>query len=374
MAEKVTAENGMAEKETGVTPRVLVAASGTGGHILPAVYVANALREVQPDAEFLFVGSGRPLEQKLIEGNGYRRTVVPLTGLKRLGIKGALTFLCALPCAIRQTWGLLSSFQPHLIIGVGGYVSVLPVLLGALRGIPTWIHEAEHKAGRANWLLAFFSTTISTAWPETDIPHKGKIQVVGHPVRPALLQADFVRESLASPPRILFLGGSQGAQALDAAGRALASWFAERGVSVRHQCRPENEHHLTACYREAGVDAEVVSFVEDMTEALQWSDIVVSRAGAGAVRELALAGRPSILVPLPRSQEQRDNAFVLLEDHQAIVLQEEEGFVTQLRLSLEKLLVPEYYQHFNRSDNKRERQDVSREIAESCLQLIHAFS
>jgi UDP-N-acetylglucosamine--N-acetylmuramyl-(pentapeptide) pyrophosphoryl-undecaprenol N-acetylglucosamine transferase len=348
-------------------PRILIAASGTGGHILPAVYIADALRQKLSGMEVLFVGSGRPLEEKLIEGNGYNRQVITLTGLKKLGLKGLVQFCLSLPRAIAQTSKLLTSFQPTLVVGVGGYVSVLPIIFARLRGIPTWIHEAEHSAGLANWVLAFFAQGISTAWPDTKIPCAAKVIYTGHPVRPELLHQDFTKLSPSEPPRVLVLGGSQGARSLDKGFEVIASWLADRKVSVWHQCRPEHVDELNQLYVQLGLSARASPFIEAMEEALQWSDVIVSRAGAGAVREIGLSGRPAILVPLPGSQEQTDNAHVLLGKGQAIVLQEGDEFPQQLKTSLEKLLVPEYYQYFNRSGKVSEKSEAAERIAQECI-------
>lgn len=325
---------------------VLIAASGTGGHLLPALYIAEALQEADPELKVAFVGAGTPLEEKLIDARGYSRYVVLSRKLRRMGVRGIATWLLHLPAGLVQAWSLLARLRPGVVVGVGGYASVLPVMVGALRGVRTWIHEAERRPGWANWLLSLVASRCSVSFSDAVMPVWAKTVVTGQPLRPDLISAHFLPIPPEQRRTIFITGGSQGARALDEAGIALAPFFAERGLSVRHQCRPESVEAVKAAYERAGVDASVVTFIESMTEVYQWASVVISRSGLGMMRELRYTGRPTILVPLPGAEEQHYNAQLLVERGQGIVCPEGAAFSTRLQAHLEEMLSPESYECF----------------------------
>jgi UDP-N-acetylglucosamine--N-acetylmuramyl-(pentapeptide) pyrophosphoryl-undecaprenol N-acetylglucosamine transferase len=323
--------------------RVLIAASGSGGHLLPAVFIANAIQKEAPNAEIQFVGSGRPLEEKVIVARGFKRTVVELTGLKGLGVVGLFKFLVRLPKALLSVWRLLGEFRPHVVIGVGGYVSVLPVLAARLRGIPTWIHEAELNPGMANSFLGRFSSRVSVAYEKTTIGSSGSRVHTGHPVRPEM--ADVKPVSTEAPKNLLVLGGSQGAKSLDRTLASLAPKLKELGVNVMHQSRADQVSGLEEAYGRAGVQAKVFSFTDDMVGAYSWSDVIVARSGAGLVLEIGVSGRPAIFVPLPNSQggHQIINAEMLEKPGRALIVLEGDDFEGRLLGALSGILKPDNY-------------------------------
>ena len=325
--------------------RIIIAASGSGGHLFPAQFIAGKIREISPGAEVVFVGSGRPLEEKLIDGAGFRREVLPFEGL-RAGGAGWIALMWRIPRALVATWKLFLRIRPDVVIGVGGYVSVVPVLVAWLRGVPSWIHEAEARAGKANRLLAHFAAGISVAFPDVDIPRKSRCVLTGHPLREEL--SVFSAEK-ASPPenpsRLLVLGGSQGARGLDEGMIGVAAFLKERGLDVRHQCRAESVEYVRGGYRRAGLEAEVIPFIDDMLDAYSWAHIIISRAGAGAVMELGVVGKPCILVPFPSAQggHQKTNALVLVNQGKAVLCEEGPDFSDRLRTSLSLVLSKDRY-------------------------------
>ena len=326
--------------------RVLVAASGTGGHLIPALHIVRALQAQSPGAVVEFIGAGRPLEEKLIVGNGFRRHIVSSAGVKRRGPLGLIQFVAKLPVGMMQCAALFRRFRPDVVVGVGGYVSVLPVVVARLMGIPTWIHEAELHPGLANKVLGYFADRASTAFEETRVQGRAQTVCTGHPVRPELkaVRRDVVREG--APNRLLVLGGSQGARGLDEAVTTFADTLNARDVEVVHQCRPENVDLVLNCYRAAKVRASVVSFIDDMAGAYEWSDVIISRAGASSVAEISCVNRPAILVPYPFQQgtHQTDNAHALARLHKAVVVEENQpDFGRRLAEALEKVLTPETY-------------------------------
>jgi UDP-N-acetylglucosamine--N-acetylmuramyl-(pentapeptide) pyrophosphoryl-undecaprenol N-acetylglucosamine transferase len=347
VASSHTAHMGDASSLPSAKPlRVLVAASGTGGHLIPALHIVRALQAQSSGAVVEFIGAGRPLEEKLIVGNGFRRHIVSSAGVKRRGVVGMIQFVAKLPIGMLQCAGLFRRFRPDAVVGVGGYVSVLPVVVARLMGIPTWIHEAELHPGLANKVLGYFADRVSTAFEETRVRGRAQAVCTGHPVRPELkaVHRDVVREG--APSRLLVLGGSQGAKGLDEAVTAFAERLNARGVEVVHQCRPESVDLVLNSYRAARVRATVVSFIDDMAGAYEWSDVIISRAGASSVAEISCVNRPAILVPYPFQQgtHQTDNAHALARLRKAVVVEENQPeFGRRLSEALEAILTPETF-------------------------------
>lgn len=322
--------------------RVLIAASGSGGHLLPAAAIAAALQERGALVEF--VGSGRPLEEKIIGSAGLKRHVIRTVGLKSRGIKGALEFACTLPLALWQTQRLLSTFRPQVVVGVGGYVSVLPVLLAVMQGLPTWIHEAELHAGMANGFLSRFVSKVSLAFKEAQLPNMQAAIYTGHPIRSSI--ASVQKTFPAQPRHLLIVGGSQGAKSLDAAASLIGRIAVARGLTVKHQVRPENVSLVQQAYREVGCNAEVISFIDDMAQAYAWADLLLCRSGAGTVMEVEALGIPAIFVPYPHAQadHQTANARTLAEKGKALIVKEGDSFLEDLENAISPLCMAEQYQ------------------------------
>lgn len=357
-----------------VNSRILIAASGTGGHLLPAVVIAKKLREINSGCALEFVGSGRPLEEKVIEGAGFRRHVVPISGFVGGGIFGAFSFLCKLPGALVRAWSIVSEFKPDVVVGVGGYVSVPVILIAWIRGVPAWIHEAEIKAGWANFFLSGFASRISVAFDNTKIPFRSRSVVTGHPVRDGLVAASNERSEVTLPNHLLILGGSQGANAIDLAIEKLIPFLNEKGLSVVHQARTENVERLASCYLEAKVEASVLPFIEDMPEKFAWSDIVISRAGAGATTDIGVVNRPAILVPFPfaQGQHQRANAMTLVTAGKAILVEEGSGFEERLQIALQAMLEPARFRAMKEKPRVDRGARASESISRGILELAAA--
>ncbi len=352
--------------------RVLIAASGSGGHLLPAVFIARGFQRQAGDRpiELLFVGSGRPLEERIVGGAGFSRTVIPMSGVKGVGIGGLVRTLGRLPRALIATWRLLRTFKPTLVVGVGGYASVLPVLLASALRIPTWIHEAEISPGVANRFLARFATRISTAFERCDLTGE-KVLYTGHPVRETIAAVG-ARLPGTPPARLLVLGGSQGAAAIDEALVALGATLQKRGLTVWHQCRAEALDKVRAGYATSGCPVRVESFIEDMAAAYTWSDLIISRAGAGAVMEIGAVNRPTIFVPFPSSQgnHQYHNAKTLEERGKALIVEQGEKFQERLFAAIEMLLHQPTYDAMLQQEAGRRSLTAADEIAREGIRLV----
>lgn len=352
--------------------RVLVAASGSGGHLIPALHIMRAIKANNPDAVVECIGSGRPLEEKIIVANGFVRHVITTRAIKSRGVFGLFSFLITLPVSFSQCVALFFRFRPDVVVGVGGYVSVLPVVTARLMKIATWAHEAELHPGLANRVLGYFAQTISTAFAETRITGGAKIVFTGHPVRPELKSVDRNAVQPGAPKRLLILGGSQGARGLDYAIADFAPLLLQRDMEVVHQCRPENVELVVNAYRAAKVKASVVPFIEDMAGAYEWSDVIISRAGASSVAEISCVNRPTIFVPYPFQQgtHQTDNARALVAQNKALIVEElQPEFGKRLCTALETILSEEGFSAMKSAPYEARGLDAADVIARGVIEV-----
>ena len=345
---------------------ILIAASGTGGHLFPALYIARALLKEDPSLSIHFVGAGRPLEEKII--TEFPRHVIKIVGVNRRGIKGLLQFISLLPKAAINCWRLLTELKPAVVVGVGGYASVLPVTLARIRGIPTWIHEAELSPGLANKFLGYLVTKASVAFPTAKMPRPSCVVPTGHPVREGLDVEPIAPNTPLN--RLLITGGSQGAESIDSAMLSLTDFIKVKGISVYHQARPQNVEKLSEHYRTSGVSATVVPFIEDLAGAYRNAQVVISRSGAGSIMELGVVNRPAILVPFPsKGIGQLGNAKVLEDQGKAIVVEEGAEFVSRLRLALEKIFTPDVFFTMQANPCRERSLNAAEQIAKGILGL-----
>lgn len=313
---------------------IYIAASSTGGHILPAIYIAQELEKLIPEVEIEFIGSGRRLEKQLIGAKGYRINNIPIVGVSRRGISGKAEFLLKLPKALYITSKLFLR-KPIAVIGVGGYVSVLPVALAKLYSVPSLIHEVEKSPGLANKFLSYFATISTVAFNETKFPSKIKKYVTGQPLNPKLYNIQ--REACEKVKNVLIVGGSLGSNALDNSMRDLSSFFKEKKYCIHHQCRKENIGNLNNSYQNSGIEYKVETFIEDISLAYNKADLIISRAGANTMLELELVGKRTIVVPLPNAPEQRSNALLLSKLDNMEMIDESDALSSDIKSSIENL-------------------------------------
>lgn len=314
--------------------RVTVMAGGTGGHVFPALAVAQALRERGHDVTW--IGTAEGLEARVVPARGFPLDFIRVKGLRSSGILRLVSAPIVVVRAMWQAMRVLRRRQPALVIGMGGFVSGPGGLVARLLGLPLVIHEQNAVAGLTNRLLARVSTRILAAFPGT-FPHARQSVVTGNPVRSEItnLEAPAVRFALRQGPlRVLVMGGSLGALALnEILPEAIASMPADKRPKVRHQAGRGKAEATRAAYGTAGVAAEVMEFIDDVAEAFGWADVVICRAGALTVSELAAAGVGSVLVPYPFAVDdhQTANAQVLGRADAATVIQQSE--LTAARLA-----------------------------------------
>jgi UDP-N-acetylglucosamine--N-acetylmuramyl-(pentapeptide) pyrophosphoryl-undecaprenol N-acetylglucosamine transferase len=298
---------------------LLFAGGGTGGHVFPMVAVANAVRTLAPDVRLVFAGTARGLEVRVVPMHGFELELLDVLPLRGGGIGGFVRGTVRAFSSLGTARALVKRLKPAAVLSVGGYAAG-PVSLAAwASGVPLALLEPNSVMGLANRLLAPLCRRAYTAFEETERHfRRGRVLRAGVPLRAGFSPSPY------SPPltslRLLVLGGSQGAAALnEVVPRAIAK-FGSR-LSVVHQSGPNHATEVQALYAELGVDsARVEAFIDDMPNALARADLVIGRAGAGAVSEICAVGRPSILVPYPYAagDHQAKNADALVREGAAI--------------------------------------------------------
>jgi UDP-N-acetylglucosamine--N-acetylmuramyl-(pentapeptide) pyrophosphoryl-undecaprenol N-acetylglucosamine transferase len=293
--------------------------------------------------------------------------------VKNLGIFGLAKFALGAPGACSQLRRLYRTFKPDVVVGVGGYASVLPVIVAKFSGIPSWTHEAERHPGLANKVLAYFADRMSLAFSDTEVGGRVQTEVTGHPVRPALKEIDRHTIKPDAPKRLLVIGGSLGARGLDQAVPEITSILKERGVEVVHQCREESIEKVLEAYKTGGIKAHVVTFIDEMEGALEWADIVISRAGASSVAELGCVNRPTIFVPYPHQQgtHQTDNARTLVDRGKALLVEETKPqFGKRLHEALMVVTDRERFRLMKEAPFESKGLDAAQAIARGVLSLV----
>ncbi|MDV2858836.1 MULTISPECIES: undecaprenyldiphospho-muramoylpentapeptide beta-N-acetylglucosaminyltransferase [Oceanimonas] len=297
---------------------LLVMAGGTGGHVFPGLAVADLLHSEGWTIHWL--GTADRMEARLVPEHGYPLHTISISGVRGNGIRRLLAAPFKIANAVRQARRILKETQPHVVLGMGGFAAGPGGVAARMAGIPLVLHEQNAAAGMTNRLLARIASKVLMAFPGAF--EQG--EVVGNPVRPDViaLPAPAERISLAPQPlRLLVVGGSLGAKVLnDTLPAALAQVNAP--VAVRHQCGKGNSEAVRAAYQAKGVQADVSDFISDMAAAYGEADLVVCRAGALTVSEVAAAGLGAIFVPLPHAVDdhQTKNAQALVNEGAALLM------------------------------------------------------
>lgn len=374
-------------------PRIIISGGGTGGHIFPAVSIANAIRELCPEAEILFVGAEGRMEMQRVPDAGYRIIGLPVAGFDRQHLWKNFAVIIKL---LRSQWKarkIIKEFRPQVAVGVGGYASGPTLKTAGMMGIPTLIQEQNSYAGVTNKLLAQKADRICVAYEgmEKFFPAE-KILLTGNPVRQTLLNDPITREEAAhlfslDPSRktILILGGSLGARTINqtlTAGlsqikahpevqfiwqtgkiyieQVKAAITAFTGEAVRNTC----VSNLPNLY--------VTDFIKNMNSAYTLADLVISRAGAGSISEFCLLGKPVILVPSPNVAEdhQTKNALALVNKDAALYIKDAEAQEKLLDTALATVTDDEQLKQLSQNISKLALPDSARIIAQEVLKLI----
>ena len=350
---------------------VLIMAGGTGGHVFPALAVADALRA--RDIPVVWLGTREGLEARVVPEAGFAIEWLTVRGLRGKGVSGWLLAPVRVLRAALEAVGVLRRQRPRAVLGMGGYVAGPGGMAAWLLSYPLVIHEQNARAGLTNRLLARCARVVLAGF-DGAFPGR-RAEVTGNPVRGDILRLapPEQRTPRAGRWRLLVLGGSLGAQALnEAVARAVARMPEADRPAVRHQAGQRTEDIARQAYADAGVDADVSAFISDMAAAYEWADVVLCRAGALTVSELAVAGVPAVLVPLPHAVDdhQTANARHLVDAGAAVLLPQDQITPERLQEHLEglggdrgRLL------EMARAARAVAKPDAAETVAERCLEV-----
>lgn len=305
------------------SPTILIMAGGTGGHIMPGLAVADVLRDRGWTVRWL--GHPEKMEGQIVPARGYELAPLRFAGLRGRGLRAKAVAPFLLMRALWQAWGHFSKIRPNVVLGMGGYVSFPGGVVSALRARPLVLHEQNAIAGMANKVLARISKRVLAGFPGALVG----AEVVGNPVRHEVvaLEDPLQRYSQRTGAlRLLVVGGSLGATALNnMLPEAIARLPESRRPEILHQSGAQHLDALKLAYQQAGVRAECVAFIDNMADALGQADILICRAGAMTVAEVAAAGVAALFVPYPHAVDdhQTANARFLSDDGSAWLMQQE---------------------------------------------------
>jgi UDP-N-acetylglucosamine--N-acetylmuramyl-(pentapeptide) pyrophosphoryl-undecaprenol N-acetylglucosamine transferase len=301
--------------------RIIIAGGGTGGHVIPALAIAQQLKK-QFDAEVLFIGTARGIETRLVPKAGFPLELIQVGALKNVSLMTRVKTMFDLPRAIAASSRMLSAFDPEVVIGVGGYASGPAMVAAIRRRLPTLAFEPNVVPGFANRMIARWVSGAAVHFEETCryFPH---CKVTGVPVRAAFFD---IPAKAGGIPTLLVFGGSQGARAINQAMiESLPGLRAKvAGIHIIHQTGQRDYDRVQAAYQQSGISGEVHKFIDDMPETFGRADLLVCRSGASTVGEITAAGKPAIFVPFPAAADdhQNVNARALESVGAAVVVEE----------------------------------------------------
>lgn len=359
--------------------KVLISGGGTGGHIFPAVSIANALREKYPDCEILFVGAESRMEMERVPAAGYNIVGLPIRGFDRKHILKNVSVLIDLFKSMRKAKKIIKDFQPDVAVGVGGYASGAAMKVAARMGVPVLLQEQNGFAGVTNKLLKNDAKKICVAYEgmEKFFPAE-KIVLTGNPVRQNLAGGDKT-EALkefgfsADKKVLLIIGGSLGARTINNSVIAHLSEIAESGVQVLWQTgKGYIEAALKAAEPFMSERLVVTDFVGRMDLAYAMADLVISRAGASSISELCLLGKPSILVPSPNVAEdhQTHNAMALVNKDAAVLVKDVDADKDLISTALNLINDEAKLNELSNNTKKLAQFDSANRIADEVVNLI----
>lgn len=351
---------------------VLIMAGGTGGHVFPALACAHEFQSRGYSVHWL--GTPRGIENEVVPAAGLPLHLIQVSGLRGKGVMSLLKAPFQLLRSLGQARRVMREVQPVCVLGLGGYVTGPGGLAAKLAGVPLIIHEQNAVAGTANRSLVPFARRVCEAFPNT-FPNSDKRRTTGNPVRHELF-LETPRQTLQGRRvRLLVLGGSLGAEPLNKLlPQALGQLAQEMRPEVFHQAGKQHADITQERYSAAGVEAEVAPFIKDMARAYAWADLVICRAGALTVCELAAAGLPSFLVPLPHAidDHQTCNAQYLAKEGAAVLLPQANTDAAELAAQLtEVMMQPEKLKAMGATARRLARPDATRTVVDICLEVAH---
>jgi UDP-N-acetylglucosamine--N-acetylmuramyl-(pentapeptide) pyrophosphoryl-undecaprenol N-acetylglucosamine transferase len=361
--------------------RVIISGGGTGGHIYPAIAIANALQQKEPDTEILFVGALGKMEMEKVPRAGYKIVGLPIAGIKRSLSLENLILPFKMLNSLMKAKAIIKDFQPDIAVGVGGFASGPLLMMASMAGIPTLIQEQNSYAGITNKFLAKKAGRICVAYPgmEAFFP-KEKIVMLGNPVRSDITYVHLKRSSAVehfglndSLKTLFVMGGSLGARSINESIAAGLEKLVNAGYQVLWQTGKNDIDKAKAAIEALGTDkVQAFDFIYTMDLAYAVADVVVSRAGALSVSELCLAAKPAILVPFPYASEdhQTKNAMNLVDSNAAVLVKDSEARDVLVDKALDLLNDFDRQKELKTNIQKLARPDAASDIATEVFKLI----
>ena len=365
--------------------RIIISGGGTGGHIFPAVSIANAIEELQPNTEILFVGAEGRMEMHRVPAAGYPIKGLPVAGFDRKNLLKNIPVLIKLFKSQRLARKIVKDFRPHAAVGVGGYASGPTLKVAGSMGIPTLLQEQNSYAGVTNKLLAKQAKKICVAYEGMErFFDKSKIILTGNPVRQGLLNHSIQREEAISsfgldPQKktVLILGGSLGARTINQCLMANLDKVKSSGVQFIWQTGKIYIEEARKVVAQAGElpMLHVTDFISDMATAYSAADLVISRAGAGSISEFCLLQKPVILVPSPNVAEdhQTKNALALVNKNAALYVKDAEAKDLLLDKAIEAVNQPELLKNLSKNIAELAFTDSANVIAKEVIKLAENY-
>ena len=343
--------------------KIVIMAGGTGGHIFPALAVALHLRE--QGWQVSWIGTEKGLEHRIVPENNIELDLLTVNGLRGKGLLAKIKAPAMLLLAAFQAMKILRQRQADVVLGMGGFVAGPGGLMAKLLGIPLVIHEQNRIVGTTNRYLAKFANVVLEAFPQS-FPAKTQASCTGNPLRKQF--NDLESPVSHKPLRLLVVGGSLGAQILnEVVPKAVAQCY---NIEVKHQTGKALFNEVTKSYQDLSIKAEVMVFIEDMISAYLWADLVVCRAGAMTISELAAMGLPAVLIPYLYAidDHQTANAHYLVEANAAVM-------IAQQDLTAEKLLESIQFIEKNQAQMRIAAKscaclEATERVADFCIQAV----
>lgn len=364
--------------------KVVISGGGTGGHIFPAISIANAIKQRYPEADVLFVGAENRMEMKRVPDAGYKIIGLEVAGFNRKNLLKNFSVLWKLQKSLRRAKRILKEFSPKIAIGVGGYASGPTLKMANSLNIPTLIQEQNSYAGVTNKLLAKQATTICVAYEGMDrfFP-KEKIVMTGNPCRQELLSPDTTRDEAfrffdldPNKKTILIIGGSLGSRTINKSIIQEIDTIKENDIQVIWQCgelylfdlKVELSHKLDTS------DIHLFDFIQRMDLAYKAADLVVSRAGASSISELSILSKPSILVPSPNVAEdhQTQNALALVKKDAAIMIADIDAEKELIKTAIDTIKDQEKLDSLSENISKLAQLNSADRIVDEVIKIIEA--
>lgn len=353
-------------------PKLLVMAGGTGGHIFPGLAVADLLHSQGWDIHWL--GTKDRMEAELIPQRGYPISFINIGGVRNKNKRTLFKAPFKLIYSLWQSWQVLREINPDVVLGMGGYASGPGGVAAWLLRKPLVLHEQNAVAGMTNRYLSKIASTVLSAFPGA-FKTKVNYQVVGNPLRSNIIALEQVPpENPSQTKKVLVVGGSLGAQVLNEVVPQAMKQIRVQNIQVWHQTGKNNQQKVLESYQNYGLvqdNIKVTEFIEDMSAAYQWADVVVCRAGALTVSELAMAAKPAIFVPLPHAVDdhQTKNANYLVERNAARLIPQAEFSGTSLAQMLNSLFHSDtVLQNMARAAHDAAHADATQKVAQICQQ------